>query len=547
MAGNISFVRIVEGFELCQLSERIQLIHSLYEILSETNYLLLLRYLSLSFWASPTIERKRFVFTILFFTIKKGTQNTPRVSVWLFKMAKSHTTRPKWDQEKRRQTHFRPFTTETIKHGSSRESQMSMTVGGAALERKSSVWIGELVFDSWRNSYGTKVFGVNWRSCFWQLVEKRWSESFLCELENLSLAVGGAALERKFSAWIGEPVIDSWWSSAGAKVFGVNWRICHWQLVEQRWSESLRWELENLSLTVGGAALEPKSWLCGNWRTCQGKEEAQKDEGQKLNEKQKNSKTFEEEKSNQVDVQVQWGKRRKSKLTQDESWIGWSWFSGWGGFVKKVLRFDSFVFVLFIWRRVGRPTLMRCLHHHHHHHQAERKEVGFLLKFQEQEALHEEQGIWQQITEMESHSRTLVKEQRNQVVSQAKFLIFLQETKAEREVRLLNYLNSSRFLQNYEVAKEYFSHHYNPGISRIKKTFGALELNCIKLFVRTPSRYMEGIILRLSCRTATSQCTRSLFRYRNLMNWGILWRLLEISKSTRLPADPGHYTPPANQ
>ena len=32
-----------------------------------------------------------------------------------------------------------------------------------------------------------------------------------------------------------------------------------------------------------------------------------------------------------------------------------------------VLWFDSFVFVLFIWTPVGRPTVMPCHHHHHHH------------------------------------------------------------------------------------------------------------------------------------------------------------------------------------
>ena len=53
---------------------------------------------------------------------------------------------------------------------------------------------------------------------------------------------------------------------------------------------------------------------------------------------------------------------------------------------------------------------------------------------------------------MESHTRALVEEQRNQVVSQAKFLILLQETKAEREVRLLN--RKFRF-QDMELSKQF--------------------------------------------------------------------------------------------
>ena len=54
--------------------------------------------------------------------------------------------------------------------------------------------------------------------------------------------------------------------------------------------------------------------------------------------------------------------------------------------------------------------------------------------FVNKKQLHAKQEARLQVTEMESHSRTLLEEQRSQQISQAKFELLLQETKSEIEV-----------------------------------------------------------------------------------------------------------------
>ena len=175
-----------------------------------------------------------------------------------------------------------------------------MTVGGAALERKSSVWMGEPVLDCW------------WRSV--------WSESLRCELENLSLTVCGSPIHTEdFRSSTAPPTVKDRLSNSHRRLSlqrcstncqgqilqftpktfvpalldqlsktaspihtedirssaapptvkdrlsnshrRLSFQRCstNCQGQEQRWSESLRCELDNLSLTVGGAALERKS------------------------------------------------------------------------------------------------------------------------------------------------------------------------------------------------------------------------------------------------------------------------------------------------
>ena len=92
-----------------------------------------------------------------------------------------------------------------------------------------------------------------------------------------------------------------------------------------------------------------------------------KDKNERTDErKKKSSKAFEEKKSKQGTLWAQWGTR--GKRSQDErtvnSWVGWSWVHFWHGLVNSFLSWLLRVFLLFIWTRVGRPTLMRCHHHH---------------------------------------------------------------------------------------------------------------------------------------------------------------------------------------
>ena len=73
MAGNMSFVRIVEGFELCQLSERIQFFHCMRYSVGRIIYC----YCGTCLFLSEQVRQlneKRFVFTISLSTIKKGTK-----------------------------------------------------------------------------------------------------------------------------------------------------------------------------------------------------------------------------------------------------------------------------------------------------------------------------------------------------------------------------------------------------------------------------------------------------------------------------------------
>ena len=191
MAGNISFVRIVEGFELCQLSERIQFFHRMRFSVGRTIYC----YCGTCLFLSEQVRQlneKRFVFTIPFFIIKKGTKNTPRVSVWLFKIAKSHTIRPKWDQEKRRQTYFPPFTTESLSMGPLENHRCRLKCTEEFCLRMDA-------FAAEDHSYlATRADLVRF--------DDIWGKMYTVK----------ATIQHNLAD------VDSWWSSVGAEVFGVN-------------------------------------------------------------------------------------------------------------------------------------------------------------------------------------------------------------------------------------------------------------------------------------------------------------------------------------
>ena len=80
---NISLVRIVEGFKLCQLSEIIQFFHRMRFSVGRTIYCYCGTCLFLSEQVRQ-LNKKLFVFTIPFFTIKKGTHRGHRcgISKW---------------------------------------------------------------------------------------------------------------------------------------------------------------------------------------------------------------------------------------------------------------------------------------------------------------------------------------------------------------------------------------------------------------------------------------------------------------------------------
>ena len=68
---------------------------------------------------------------------------------------------------------------------------------------------------------------------------------------------------------------------------------------------------------------------------------------------------------------------------------------------------------------------------------AERREVRVFVKFREQEAVNAEPEARLQVSDMESHTRVLLEEQRSRLISQARFELLLQETKAENSVQKL--------------------------------------------------------------------------------------------------------------
>ena len=86
---------------------------------------------------------------------------------------------------------------------------------------------------------------------------------------------------------------------------------------------------------------------------------------------------------------------------------------------------------------------------------AERREVRVFVEFREQEAVNAEPEARLQVSDMESHTRVLLEEQRSQLISQARFELLLQETKAENSVQKLQRQLRSQKKERYNVSREY--------------------------------------------------------------------------------------------
>ena len=71
----------------------------------------------------------------------------------------------------------------------------------------------------------------------------------------------------------------------------------------------------------------------------------------------------------------------------------------------------------------------------------ERQQVQGLLEIRANQAARGEQGALSKLSEAEYHTRILLDEQRNQILSEVKFEILLQETGAEHAVSSIQNLN----------------------------------------------------------------------------------------------------------